>query len=150
MSTTTGLPSSPTTTVNGHVIADQGLPNTSINAWPVTIVSGSVSANIGEVQPFYGSAVPAAIETTLLTFVTGVNGFAIYDVHCSGRDDALFKVKDNGTSIAYGQINWTERVDNIHFESGALIDAGHTITITVTSYSTMAADFFGSLHGKAL
>lgn len=106
-------------------------------------------SNIAECESWLASSVPVGIETTVFTKLLA-DDFGILKVNYSGRADAVFRLKVDGTTIDYGQIIWTHRADEHLFPNGALVASSSTITITVFSYGELSADFFGSIHGRTI
>lgn len=131
---------------------DQGAPNTIANAWPVKITDGtdtlninpdgSLNVNISQdtaadgltVDYFEITSVPSAVETTIITVTAPVGGKRIQKVDFSGDNNALYRVKVDGNTVATRRTWWTHFNESVSFEgfvNGLLLTVGQVLTVTV-------------------
>jgi hypothetical protein len=137
------------------------VPNTLANAWPVKVTDGtdalainadgSINVNVSNSGAsglninYNGiTLIGAALETTIITFVTPIGGRRIQRVDFSGDNVAFYKVKVDGSTIATRRTWWTNFNENVIFENftnGLLLTVGQVLTVTVIHNSSSLGSF---------
>lgn len=115
---------------------------------------GSINVNIVEspdvtipsLVPHYNevTAVPAGVETTLISMTGAPNGTRIQKIMVSGENHGAYRVKLDGSTIALKRTWWTAFNEEFSFEEfrkGFVVPEGSVLTVTVLHMRPDAGNF---------
>lgn len=131
--------------VSGETAVRTLIANTPSNPVPVNVIDSNyfdnVSINYAEI-----SAVPASIETTIISFtVPATNIWKLKRVFFDGGNIAEYKLKINAAVKHKESTYYTRYNGEFNYESGLSLSAGDVITLTVIHARPYAANFNCSL-----
>lgn len=115
---------------------------------PVTVVSGTTTADGLTIAHSEITSVVAGSETVLLTSTAPLGGQRITKAEVSGDNIALFRIKVDGITVIDKRTWWTNFNQTFAFEdfnNGLLLTAGQVLTITVFHNSDDVGSFEATL-----
>lgn len=89
------------------------------------------------------------IEHTVVDFTVAPGAeFNMNRVSGTGRTDAIWRVKINGSTIESKRNNWSERNVNFIYSKGLPLNAGDTVSLTIEHAQLTSKPFSGTIYGE--